>query len=198
MSIEVERKRHLPNGPGAVLARLGQLRYRADEPVTETDTYFSRPDVDYLATVECLRVRRRGGFAEITYKPPSNVATHTIDDIITKQETNVRLASGTEADAAIRLLAAAGMAELVRVRKTRTNWRHPEFDDTLVAVDQIDGLGWFAETEVTSPDTAAAAVVLRKTEEALGLDGYPVVSQPYRDLLLAATVPGCAANGVTP
>lgn len=193
MSIEVERKRHLPDGPGELLDRLGQLGYRASGQIAETDTYFSRPDVDYLVTVECLRVRQREGFAEITYKPPSNAATHTSGDIIVKRETNVRLASAAEAHTAVRLLTAAGMIELVRVRKSRTVYRRPRLDDTLVAVDEIDGLGWFAETEVTSPDPSAAAEALQKAEEALGLNSNPAVSQPYRDLLLATATPSGSA-----
>lgn len=187
MSIEVERKRHLPNGAAELLARLEQLGYSASGSAAETDTYFSRPDVDYLVTIECLRVRQREGFAEVTYKPPSDAVTHASGDIIAKRETNVRLADGAEADAAVRLLAAVGMVELIRVRKTRTTHQHPHHDGTAVMVDEIDGLGWFAETEVTSPDPAGAAKLLQETEETLGLNQYPVVSQPYRDLLLDST-----------
>ncbi|MEV6138898.1 CYTH domain-containing protein [Nocardia sp. NPDC051990] len=42
--------------------------------LTEVDTYYSRPDVDYMKTVERLRIRHRDGFAEITYKPPPNAS----------------------------------------------------------------------------------------------------------------------------
>jgi adenylate cyclase class 2 len=181
---EVERKRQLPDGPGEILARLGELGYRGSSPVTETDTYFSRPDVDYLATVECLRVRQRDGFAEITYKPPSDAATHGSGDVIAKRETNVRLAGGAVADDAIGLLTAVGMVELVTVRKSRMVYRHPGHGDVLVAVDEIAGLGWFAETEVTGPDPEDARKVLEAAEELLGAGAYPVVSRPYRDLLL--------------
>jgi adenylate cyclase, class 2 len=188
--VEVERKRHLPDGPAPVTARLAELGYQADAPVTETDTYFSRPDVDYLVTVECLRVRRREGFAEITYKPASDAATHTSGDIIAKRETNVKLATAAEADVAVRLLAATGMIELVQVRKARTTYRHPGHEGTLVVLDEIAGLGWFSETEVTGPDPAGAAQALTMAEDSLGLNKYPVVSQPYRDLLLADALKG--------
>ncbi|MGH3869840.1 MAG: hypothetical protein ACRDQ4_27815 [Pseudonocardiaceae bacterium] len=52
-----------------------QLGYRAYGCFVEVDTYYSRPEVDYLDTVECLRVRQRDGFAEITYKPASDPST---------------------------------------------------------------------------------------------------------------------------
>lgn len=58
----------------------------------EVDTYDSQPDIDFMATVECLRVRRRDGFAEVTDKPPSTAATHSAVDVIAKPETNVVLA----------------------------------------------------------------------------------------------------------
>ncbi|MBO0804952.1 MAG: class IV adenylate cyclase [Nocardiopsaceae bacterium] len=185
MSIEVERKRHLPDGPARVVSRLEELGYKASGPATETDTYFSRPDVDYLATVECLRVRQRGEFAEITYKPASNGRTHGEDDIIAKRETNVPLSGGEAAKDALALLSAVGMVELVTVRKSRTDYRSPGRGGVTVALDEVQGLGWYVETEVTDPDPDAAAGELQATEEALGLARFPVISRSYRDLLLA-------------
>jgi hypothetical protein len=43
-----------------------------------------------MQTVECLRVRRRGDFCEITYKP--HPGTHGASHIIAKREINVALA----------------------------------------------------------------------------------------------------------
>lgn len=73
--IEVERKRELVGTCAAVEARLSELGYRAHGCFVEVDTYYSRPEVDYLDTVECLRVRQWDGFAEITYKPASDPST---------------------------------------------------------------------------------------------------------------------------
>lgn len=184
MSIEVERKRHLPDGPAEVMSRLEELGYRASGAAAETDTYFSRPDVDYLATVECLRVRHREGFAEITYKPPSNSRTHSENGIIAKRETNVPLVGGEAAKDALALLGAVGMIELVTVRKSRTVYRHPGRGGVTVALDEIQGLGWHVETEIISPDQAAAGKTLEIIENLLGVGACPVVRQPYRDLLL--------------
>ncbi|GEC06577.1 hypothetical protein SSP24_42320 [Streptomyces spinoverrucosus] len=73
---------------------LAGLGCKPDAPVTEVDTYYSCPGVDYMKTVECLRVRQRGDFPEITYKPPSTTATHSTDSVISKPETNVHLIPG--------------------------------------------------------------------------------------------------------
>ncbi|SDX97031.1 hypothetical protein SAMN05216215_10183 [Saccharopolyspora shandongensis] len=64
--MEVERKRELPShiNPQALINRLVQIGFRDDGHLVEIDTYYSRPDVDFMETVECLagsrtrRVRR--------------------------------------------------------------------------------------------------------------------------------------------
>lgn len=182
--IEVERKRELPDGPGTAREQLARCGYRESSTGIEIDTYYSRPDRDFMTTVECLRVRRRSGFAEITYKPSSDPATHSAEDIISKQELNVRLADEHQADLAEELLAVLGMLPLARVEKDRTLYRHPDHNHVLVALDTVAGVGAFAETEVTSTDSVAAAALLAEVEEQLGLTTYAVVTVPYRDLVL--------------
>lgn len=182
--IEIERKRLLPGDGAAVEARLRELGYRADAPVTEVDTYYSPQHVDYLETVECLRVRQRDDFAEITYKPASDASTHSATNVISKVETNVRLRGSDDADAANRLLHFVGMVGLARVSKTRTAYRHPELDSVVVAIDSIARLGTFVETEVTGDE--AGTELLEEVERQLGLVDFEVVTVPYRDLLITA------------
>ncbi len=182
--IEVERKRALPDDD-ELYRRLVALGYRKDDQVTETDIYYSRSDIDYMETVECLRIRSRGDFAEITYKPPSNPSTHGAGHIIAKQEINATLASAVDAKAARALLEAIGMVELVEVEKDRRIFRHPERSDTVVALDRVAGAGEFVETEVTGPDRDSAAVHLEQVERELGIEDYAVVTLPYRDLVMA-------------
>ncbi|WP_433682310.1 class IV adenylate cyclase [Nocardia sp. CA-119907] len=183
--IEVERKRELPD-PCSLRQRLAELGYREAGDRAEVDTYYSRPDVDYMKTVECLRIRQRDGFAEITYKPPSNASTHGETDVIAKRETNVTLSSPDQAATANQLLAAIGMVELVRVEKARTLYQHPEHDDIIVSIDTVTHAGTFVETEVTAADTDAATVHLEDVETELGIADHPVVGRPYRDLVMAA------------
>ncbi|SHF65315.1 class IV adenylate cyclase [Streptoalloteichus hindustanus] len=182
---EVERKRRLPSvtEAAALTDRLLELGHHQRAQHTETDTYYSRPDVDYLTTVECLRVRQRGSFAEITYKPASTTDTHRAGDMIVKQETNVLLADARQANAARQLLAAVGMIEVAVVEKTRTAYTNPQRDQITVALDTITNLGTFVEVEITATDSDQAAVLLAEVEAALGITGYPVVALPYRDLV---------------
>jgi adenylate cyclase, class 2 len=189
--IEVERKRELfgAGAWGAVEARLGELGYRARGCFVEVDTYYSRPEVDYLTTVECLRVRRRDGFAEITYKPASDPHTHSAEGVIAKRETNVALRGADQGEAADQLLVAIGMIFLVRVEKSRTCYRHPDRDGVTVSLDMIAGVGMFVETEVIAAHEDGSAALLEQLEHQLGLTGHPVVSLPYRDLVLQHSQP---------
>nr|WP_042185168.1 class IV adenylate cyclase [Kibdelosporangium sp. MJ126-NF4]CEL16582.1 Adenylate cyclase [Kibdelosporangium sp. MJ126-NF4]CTQ89067.1 Adenylate cyclase (EC 4.6.1.1) [Kibdelosporangium sp. MJ126-NF4] len=191
--IEVERKRELSGTSETLLrARLVELGYHADGSVTEIDTYYSRPDRDYLTTVECLRVRQRDGFAEITYKPASTTVTHSADDVIAKQETNVALRDIDQAEAAHRLLTAIGMIPLARVEKTRAMYRHPHHPQVIVNLDTVTGVGTFLETEVIDIDPERAAGLLEQTEQQLDITGHPVVGLSYRDLVLQHAQPADA------
>lgn len=181
--IEVERKRQITD-VSELKTRLADAGYRDTGSTTEIDTYYSRSDVDFLATVECLRVRQRDAFAEITYKPASTAETHSDSDIIAKPEANVILAGPEQAAAANTLLNLLGMPRLCRVEKARTAFRHPHHDNVTVVIDHIIGVGSFAETEVIAPDATTAASLLEQVEAELGLAGHTVVALPYRDLVL--------------
>ncbi|MET2718402.1 class IV adenylate cyclase [Streptomyces harbinensis] len=184
--MEVERKRRLPDDGATLTAVLTGLGWVAAEPVTEVDMYYSRPDVDYLETVECLRVRRRADFAEVTYKPPSTVETRSATGVVSKQETNVQLADGEQAASADRLLRCIGMRRLVRVDKVRTAYRHPLCPEVTVSIDELAGLGTFVETEVMGGDVTSAAATVERIEKELGVLGLPTIDLPYRDLALHA------------
>jgi adenylate cyclase class 2 len=183
--IEVERKRALPGGGDALAHVLDDQGWTAGPPETEVDVYYSRPDIDYMETVECLRVRQRGDVAEITYKPASTAATHSADGVISKPETNVPLVPG-HAGHADQLLTAIGMRRLVRVEKYRTTYRHRQRPGVTVSIDTVAGVGVFVETEVISTDADAAARLVEETEALLQVHCHPVVDLPYRDLALSA------------
>lgn len=184
--IEVERKRRLPDDGAHLASLLPELGWQAADPVLEVDTYYSRPDVDYMQTVECLRVRRRDGFAEVTYKPATTAATRSADGVISKRETNVILADAGQAPLADQLLEAIGMRLLVRVEKHRTAYQHRHFPDVTVSIDTIAGAGSFVETEVMSPDPIAAAELVERVEKELDIADLPTVDLPYRDLAMRA------------
>lgn len=153
----------------------------------EIDDYYSRPDVDFMETVECLRVRRRDGFAEVTYKPGSTAATVSDTGVISKQEINVALATG-QADAANQLLTMLGMRHLARVEKHRREYRHVDNAGVTVAIDTVTDAGSFLEVEVLTAEPDGAAERLNHVEQQLGSTDLPIVTLPYRDLVMGSAV----------
>ena len=181
--LEIERKRQLTGDAKELIKQLQDLGFKPKSSRHEIDTYYSRPDVDFMQTVECLRVRQRDGFAEVTYKPATTAATHTENDVIIKPETNLPIQPG---DAAIakQLLANLGMVRLVEVNKYRRSFQSSDFPQATVAIDEIKNTGTFVEVEVLSDDETSALVMISDIETKLGLDSAEVVTRPYRDICM--------------
>ena len=181
--LEIERKRQLTGDAKELIKQLQDLDFKPKSSRHEIDTYYSRPDVDFMQTVECLRVRQRDGFAEVTYKPATTAATHTENDVIIKPETNLPIQPG---DAAIakQLLANLGMVRLVEVNKYRRSFQSSDFPQATVAIDEIKNTGTFVEVEVLSDDETSALAMISDIETKLGLDSAEVVTRPYRDICM--------------
>ena len=181
--LEIERKRQLTGDAKELIKQLQDLGFKPKSSRHEIDTYYSRPDVDFMQTVECLRVRQRDGFAEVTYKPATTAATHTENDVIIKPETNLPIHPG---DAAIakQLLANLGMVRLVEVNKYRRSFQSSDFPQATVAIDEIKNTGTFVEVEVLSDDETSALAMISDIETKLGLDSAEVVTRPYRDICM--------------
>ena len=181
--LEIERKRQLTGDVEELIKRLQDLGFELQSNLHEIDTYYSRPDVDFMQTVECLRIRQRDGFAEVTYKPATTTATHTANDVIIKPETNLPIQPG---DAAIakQLLTNLGMVRLVEVDKYRRSFQSSDFPQATVAIDEIKNTGTFVEVEVLSDDKTSALAMISDIETKLSLDSAEVVTQPYRDICI--------------
>ena len=181
--LEIERKRQLTGDAKELIKQLQDLGFELQSNLHEIDTYYSRPDVDFMQTVECLRIRQRDGFAEVTYKPATTTATHTANDVIIKPETNLPIQPG---DAAIakQLLANLGMVQLVEVNKFRRSFKSPAFPKATVAIDEIRNAGTFVEVEVLSDDKTSALAMISDIETKLGLDSAEVITRPYRDICI--------------
>lgn len=183
--IEVERKRTFTGNVDTFIATLRAHGFAQTSQLHENDTYYSRPDVDFMQTVECLRVRERDGFAEVTYKPATSQATSTNDGAIMKPETNLSIAPNSAATAK-QLLANLGMIELVTVTKFRRTFISATYPNTVVAIDEIMDVGTFIETEVTLADKAVALQTVDKLERLLDIDTLPLATKPYRDMCMKA------------
>ena len=181
--LEIERKRQLTGDAKELIKQLQDLGFKPKSSRHEIDTYYSRPDVDFMQTVECLRIRQRDGFAEVTYKPATTAATHTENDVIIKPETNLPIQPG---DAAIakQLLANLGMVRLVEVNKYRRSFQSSDFPQATVAIDEIKDAGTLVEVEVLSDDETSALAMINNIEAELDLNSAEVATRPYRDICI--------------
>jgi adenylate cyclase class 2 len=182
---EIERKRLVPDEFLETLEESLRLnKFTQTGILNESDAYFSRTDVDYMKTVECLRIRQQGDKAEITYKPPTNSSTTTDGGIIIKHEVNVGLLNQQSALEAHELLAAIGMVRLVEVKKHRRVFRSAEIANASIVVDKITRAGIFIEVEVMSHNKAKSIQLLEQIEQQLGLTHLEVSRRPYRDIVM--------------
>lgn len=181
--LEIEHKRRLTSNIEDFIKKLEKFGFELQSKLSEIDTYYSRPDVDFMQTVECLRIRQRDGFAELTYKPATTAATHTKNNVIIKPETNLPI-QPEDAATAKQLLANLGMVQLVEVNKYRRSFQSSDFPQATVAIDEIKDAGTFVEVEVLSDDENSALAMISDIETKLGLDSAEVVTRPYRDICM--------------
>jgi putative adenylyl cyclase cyaB len=181
--LEIERKRQLTGNIEELIGRLQNIGFELKSNLREIDTYYSRPDVDFMQTVECLRIRQRDSFAEVTYKPATTTATHTENNAIIKPETNLPI-QPEDAATAKQLLANLGIVQLVEVNKYRRSFQSSDFPQATVAIDEIKGAGTFVEVEVLSDDETGALMMISEIETKLGLNSMEIVTRPYRDICM--------------
>jgi adenylate cyclase class 2 len=179
--LEVEMKFPVPDFAGLEK----QLRIWGAVPsatLREADHYFNAPDRDFARTDEALRLRRVGASNRVTYKGPKLDATTK-----TRVEIEVSLADGDgPALDFCRLLENLGYRPVAVVPKCRRIYRFERDGSKMeVCLDEVDGLGRFAEIEVMAEERQleSAQQVLRQCAEELGLTTSE--RRSYLELLLA-------------
>ncbi|HEY9723068.1 MAG TPA: class IV adenylate cyclase [Oscillatoriaceae cyanobacterium] len=73
-----------------------------------------------------------------------------------------------------------GMPSGMEVRKHRETY---PYDGVIVVIDEVEGLGTFAEVEALADDAEAAVVKLEATIAELGMAELPRLTDSYRKLL---------------
>jgi len=142
--------------------------------VMQDDLYFSHPCRDFSRTDEALRIRRVGsapGVWYLTYKGPRL-------DRISKTREEIEIETSPDIGA---LLEKLGFSRVGRVVKTRKGFRK---GDTLLFLDDVEGLGTFVELESASHDPSKLTVLAGIITE-LGLESE---RRSYLELLLAEGV----------
>ncbi len=164
-----------------IIPALKALGFKESGKSYQKDTYFSRSDVDFMETRECLRIRVEDKGTEITYKPPTTKAMHD-SHAIWKKETNLAV---TNEQTARDLLLAIGSKELCTVEKRRVEYKK---DSVTVALDKVTDAGQFVEIEILSDEhDKNANERINQLADSLGLSSSDVVTRPYRDLVMDAT-----------
>ena len=172
--------------PAADLAGLeGRLRAQGARPgpaLDEADHYFNAPDRDFARTDEAFRLRRVGLANFVTYKGPKRDAQTK-----TRAEVEVPLAEGDRAAEDFILLARhLGYRPVAVVKKHRRTYHLQvgEFD-VEICLDDVEGVGSFAELEIIAPASAlepAKAILLALAAD-LGLSGSE--RRSYLEMLLS-------------
>jgi adenylate cyclase class 2 len=163
--------------------RLAQMGAREDATREDADHYFNAPDRDFAVTDEALRLRRIADRNLVTYKGPKRDAQTK-----TRTEIEVPLAPGEDTAAGfVRLVTSLGYRPVAVVHKRRRTFHLERGGFSLeVTLDDVEGLGRFAELEIQAPEEQldAARNVLLQTAAELGLSQSE--RRSFLELLLAA------------
>ena len=153
-----------------------------DAERTDADHYFNAPDRDFARTDEVFRLRRVGPANFLTYKGPKAKA-----GVKKRVELEVRLPRGQAvADEFIRLLRHLGYRPVAVVYKHRRLYQLMRDDcDVTVCLDEVTGLGRFAEVEVLVPPERERQAESIVTSTAADLGLTKVEKRSYLEMLLA-------------
>lgn len=176
--MEVELKLRIQEGAVAdVRAKLAASGAQAGTSRVQDDLFFQHPARDMVTTDEALRLRREAGGLELTYKGPRQPG-----DAKTRPEINIGVAADPTA-----LLEALGFTAAARLVKTREPWAVPGAE---VAIDHVEGVGWFVEIEATDhPEPHDHVEAVR---QALALGDAEALTSSYLEMALAAGGPAAS------
>ncbi len=165
--------------------RLTEWGAALGEAHVESDYYFNAPDRDFAKTDEAFRLRRVGSENFLTYKGPKQKA-----DVKVRTELEIPIQSGDAAAADMtRLLTHLGyrFVAVVKKRRRTASLKREGFSFTL-CLDDVEGLGHFAEVEVLAPEERRAEAEQAVAALAAELGLSEVERRSYLGLVLAAKV----------
>lgn len=189
MPLEVELK-FCVEDPAGLVAQLRRLSAEVHGSVLQTDTYFAHPSRDFAATDEALRLRavsevnaaeRTNQHVCVTYKGP-RIGTGAK----TREEIELPLPQGDATYVAwTQLLAALGFRKVREVVKTRSAYHLLSDGRPLeVCIDEVTGLGTFAEIETIAENAELQAAENTVAELASRLGLREAESRSYLEMLL--------------
>ena len=163
---EVEQKFHVDQIQPLV-DKLTRLEANEQASQSHRDTYFNHPCRDFVETREALRVRRIDDIPSVTYK-----GSLVPGAIKARRELEWRLDPGDpDGENMEALFTLLGFRRVATVEKTRRTFTFTgKLADFTVVIDQVKGLGDFAEIELIVPGSQEieAAARPRRIAELLG------------------------------
>ena len=153
----------------------------------EEDQYLAAPDRDFRVTGEAFRMRRVGKKAYFTYKGPK---LRTEAKIRTELELPLPDGEGMP-EQYLQLFRHLGYRLVAVVRKRRRQYPLSRGGYAMaICLDDVDGVGHFAEVEIVAPEDQleAAQKVLLEVAAELGLKN--VERRSYLALVLGQPEPG--------
>lgn len=153
----------------ALVEHLHAMGASGGEAIRCDDLYFAHPSRDFAATDEAIRLRCEGDENRITYKGPKHGGPTK-----TREEIEIAYETGRDRFADMkRLLENLGFRPVATVSKTRMTFPITSLNrPMLVVIDQVAGLGKFAEVESlasNASDLPQAQAAVIDLAAALGL-----------------------------
>lgn len=177
--IEVELKYRLDD-PESLLAALIARGAAPSSESIERDIYFNHPARDFGTTDEALRLRWDGSHATVTYKGP-------LLDRVSKSREELELELNGESALATagQILERLGFREVRAVEKRRRKFPLIfEGRPVLVTIDDVTGLGLFAELEALAEQEGYEGVRDSLVRFASGLGLNQSERRSYLQLLM--------------
>ncbi|RMG42377.1 MAG: class IV adenylate cyclase [Methanobacteriota archaeon] len=175
--IEIELKFRLEN-PMEFIKSILANGYHKTETIHQIDTYLNSPFHNFHKTDEALRIRETDNLKELTYKGPKTSKKSKM-----REEISVSINSSTEM---LLIFNRLGFEKVAQVKKTRQVF---EKDGTLeITVDEVEGLGFFSEFEITiedEKDKEDREDYLRMICQQFGLNPDNQIRTSYLELLLS-------------
>ena len=166
--IEVEQKYPLLDRE-SVVGRIHEIGAKSLGTETNEDHYFNHPAKDFGETREALRVRLINGKASITYKGPKMPGA-----IKARQEMEWSLGAEDSDGVKMRmLLTTLDFRPVAVVRKIRESFESVANGLPIyIVIDQVEGLGEFAEIEMICQDASgveSARTAIAELAQRIGL-----------------------------
>lgn len=180
---EFEESYEIENDLENLLSKIEREHFELVDDNTEEDTYFTDKDLEFIQDRICLRTRKTNeDRLELTYKPRSD----SNQDRYGKREVNIRINPEDYLDIKY-VIDRLGYLEYVSFKKHRRTYTKT-IDGYVhnIMIDNIEGVGNYAEFEILSDSEEDKEIVSKKLDEFLKLfecHKYKEKTKPYRDIV---------------